>query len=109
MNGIGDKLNQIPEYREFEEMLKQCPTVLKGKGDEYAGKLKLYTAQLAEGQLKPDEYKKTVENLQFEMKQWVNTQGIFKRRKMNKLIMGIGVFVFNRLLDAIMSKIPPIA
>ncbi|MBU1356606.1 MAG: hypothetical protein KJ620_08570 [Candidatus Edwardsbacteria bacterium] len=107
MNGAGDNLKQIPEYREFEDMLKQCPAVLKDKGEEYAARLKLYTAQFASGEMIPDEYRKTVENLQFEMKQWVNTQSIFKRRKMDKLITGIGVFVLNKLIDAIINKLLP--
>jgi hypothetical protein len=104
MNGIGDKLKQIPEYREFENMLKECPGVLKEKGVEYSDRLKKYTNQLAAAELRPDEYKKSVEGLQFEMRQWVNTQGIFKRRKMNKLVNGIGMFVLNTLINAIINK-----
>ncbi|MHB8156143.1 MAG: hypothetical protein ACYDEQ_01905 [Desulfocucumaceae bacterium] len=104
MNGINDRLNQIPEYREFEDMLLEGHDLLKEKGVEYSQRLKQYTRQLAEGEVNANEYRINVEGLQYEMKQWVNTQGIFKRRKMNKMINGVGMYVFNTLVNVIVTK-----
>jgi len=103
MNGIIEKLVQIPEYQKLNGMLKQCRVLLKLKGEIYACRLKLYTMQFATGEIKADEYQRLVEELHHDIKRWLACDSSVQRWNMHKLISSIHVYIVDVLLDAILD------
>ena len=102
------KLDELSEYREFEKMLADCRKVLREQGDEFAARLKLYAGQYAAGQITEDELHDSVRGLEHPLRAWITKQGIFRRRRMNKLVDAALNHLTDRLIGAIKTFILPL-
>jgi hypothetical protein len=103
--GTIEELNKLPEYRRFEEMLKRCPGEFGEKGQEFADNLRKYALQFAQSEINEDELRKLSEGEAFPLRQWINTQSIIKRWKLNRLLNAILTHLFTVLMNVIIEYI----
>ncbi len=102
------KLDELPEYREFEKMMADCRKGLREQGSEFAARLDLYAGQYAAGQITENELYDSIRGLEHPLRAWITKQSIFRRRRMNKLVDAALNHLTDKLIGAIKTFILPL-